>query len=90
MSDLDKFTEFMSREIPVPKKPPVKTKGGEKGEKGEKGWGKNSKGKYNRYQPYNYSRRGWQQDTKADYQRDDQWRSSESKHEWRQPDHSQK
>ena len=89
MSDLDKFTEFMARDL-VQKIPPKPSNPGgrQKGEKGEKGSGKNRKGKESwRSNPY---RRPWPQDYRQDQQREDQWRSSDkawdSRQEWRSSD----
>lgn len=95
MNDLDKFTEFMARDLPTPnpKKPTPKLKGGERGEKGDKGWGKNSKGdkgKYNRYQPYYNNRRYWQQDSRQEYNKDETWRTSDTRPDWKSTDKSQK
>ena len=78
MTDLNKFTEFMSRDLstkPPPRQPnpPIKPPG--KGDKGEKGWGKNSKGKNNyRSQPYGPHKRSWQNDGRQDNYREDYWR----------------
>ena len=87
MSDLDKFTEFMSREIPQKVPPKPSNPGGRpssKGEKGDKGSGKNRKGKDGwRSNPY---RRSWQPDARQDQYRDDQWRSYDSRQEWKASD----
>ena len=83
MSDLDKFTEFMARDLvqKIPPKPP-NPGGRQKGEKGEKGSGKNRKGKDSwRSNPY---RRPWSQDYRQDQHREDQWRSSDKAWDSRQ------
>ena len=87
MSDLDKFTEFMARDISQKPPPKPTNPGGRpqtKGEKGDKGSGKNRKGKDGwRSNPY---RRSWQQDSRQDSYRDDPWRNYDSRQEWKSSD----
>lgn len=88
MSDLDKFTEFMARDLgtkapPKPTNPSGRQPG--KGERGEKGSGKNRKGRDTwRSGPY---RRPWQSDSRQDSWREDNWKQHDSRQEWRSSDH---